>query len=385
MKGQRPRRILRLVTRLNVGGPTRHVRLLQGGLDPAEFTQLLVHGSCEAGEGEAVLEVPGDQLHISDLRRDISLLRDRRALGRLRSVMKSWAPDLVHTHQGKAGLLGRRAAAALGIPAVHTYHGHTFSGYFGPIKGCLIRASERWAARRSRALICQSASQEEDVRTALGRAALGPTGEGRTRVIAPAFDPAALELPAEPCDLRQELGTPPGRKVVLLPARLVMIKRPDRALKLLAALQHLLDVELWVAGEGPLAHEVTMLAKLLDIESRVRWLGYRPSLQPLLAGADLVLLTSAAEGTPLALIEAMAFGVPVACTEVGGVADIIGDTGTLLPPDVAPESWAPALHALLTDEALLEARSRSGLERARREYSHERLVKEIAELYRGIL
>ncbi|NRA95245.1 MAG: glycosyltransferase family 4 protein [Planctomycetes bacterium] len=341
-----PLRVLRCITRLNVGGPTRHVSLLMNGLDPDRYEQLLVHGSAEREEGEERVSVSGSSIHVPDLVRRIAPLGDRRARRALAALLVEHVPDIVHTHQGKAGALARLEAARAGTRAiVHTYHGHTFDGYFGPLVGAAVRWVERRAARVSHALVCQSTSQERDVLRVLGAAA-----EGRTRIIAPAIDSetfagaAARRAPA-----RRALGVGADTRIILLSARLVPIKCPERAVDVIASLTAHTDVVLVIAGDGPLRKAVTARSRARSVEDRVRLLGWRDDLPDLYAAADLVLLTSSMEGTPLCLLEAMAAGAPVAAPDVGGVADLLGDDGVLLDPEGTPADWAASLRPVLED------------------------------------
>lgn len=374
MTTETPVLVARIVTRLNVGGPTRHIRLLQEGVDPDRFRQVLLHGACPPHEGEGVLPVPGERVLIPGLVRPVSPVRDAIVLARLARTLKAMRPALVHTHQGKAGLLGRLAAHRAGVPAVvHTYHGHTFRGYFGPLTGPLVRAAERRAARLSHALICQSGSQEQDVLRHLGQAA-----EGRTRVIPPPLDPEALSGMDRPA------ARPEGRRVILLPARLVPIKRPLLAVDVLARLQEHVDAELWILGEGPLEGAVGRRAKQAGVADRVRILAHRAHPGSLYAAADLVLLTSAQEGTPLVVLEALAAGVPVAAPDVGGVADLLEGRGLLLPAGEDAGRWATLLRPLLEapPDAVTREEQRS---RVAERHDPRRLVAAVTALYTELL
>jgi glycosyltransferase involved in cell wall biosynthesis len=154
---------------------------------------------------------------------------------------------------------------------------------------------------------------------------------------------------------------------------------------LLAALVRLTDAELWLAGEGPLEPELRGLVANLGLGSRVRFLRHRSLMGSLYKSADLVLLTSAAEGTPLCLLEAMSAGVPVAATDVGGVRDIVGETGVLLDPALHPEAWAKELAALLEDEESMQRRAIAGRVRTVERHSPEGLVQQVEALYREVL
>lgn len=365
----RPARVLRAITRLNVGGPTRHVALLLRHLPREEFAQLLVHGPAPAHEGEGLLEVPGEKQLVPSLVREIRPARDLAALRHLRRIIRDHRPDVVHTHQGKAGLLARLAAAREKVPLiVHTYHGHTFDRYFGALKGAMIRAAERHAARRSHRIICQSESQANDVARVLGSEV-----ESRLRIIRPAADPAAWQLPVDlPAAERGD------RPVILYPARLVAIKRPLLAAEAFASLRTRRDAELWIAGDGPLCEVMAERLQHLGVTEGVRWLGAVRHLAPIYAAADLVLLPSAMEGTPQVLLEAMAAGVPFVATDVGGVRDVAGSVGRLLHFEAGGEEWGRALAEALDRPGDPEP----GRERVADLFSVDRMVAETAALYR---
>lgn len=371
-------RVLRCITRLNVGGPTRHVALLMAGLDPDRWSQVLVHGTAQEDEGAGRIEVPGVKIHVPDLVRPIAPLSDRRARARLRGLMRAHAPAIVHTHQGKAGALGRLEAARNGVSAiVHTYHGHTFEGYFPVGVRHAVRWMERRAAAASHVLICQSPSQESDVLAALGGAA-----EGKTRVIPPAIDPTPLENPAGADTVRRDLDVDDDALLILVPARLVAIKRPRLALRAFAKLRAEAKAALVFAGDGPLLRECQDLSRALSVMDDVRFQGYADDLPRLYRAADVTLLTSRMEGTPLALLEAMAAGSAVVCSRVGGVEDLVGDHGDLVDVHAAPGAWA---RAILAAAGRSDAARRSAGRMVRERHAPERLIRDIDAIYGELL
>ena len=142
--------VVRIATRLNVGGPTRQIASLMARLPGDRFSQILITGTADSAEGEGLIPVPGERILVPELRRSVSPLRDRRAFRTLVAKLRELRPSVVHTHQAKAGWIGRMAAAAAGVPAiVHTYHGHTFRGYFRWPWSSVFLMLEKRAARRS--------------------------------------------------------------------------------------------------------------------------------------------------------------------------------------------------------------------------------------------
>ena len=370
---QRRLRVLRIITRLNVGGPTRHVRLLMSGLPEDRCEQILVHGPCAPEEGEGVLSVSGERRLVEPLIRPISPKNDLLALKRLSGLMRALKPDLVHTHQGKAGLLGRIAAHRAGVGAiVHTYHGHTFTGYHGPLMGRALLAAERFAARRSHRLLCQSELQEKDV-----LAALGPPARGKTLLMPPAVDLAALTGGDDAAAFRRQQGVGEEQPVILVPARLVSIKQPQLAIDLVAQMKGPAAV-LWFLGEGPLLPALQERARALGLADRVAFFPHTPHPAPWYRAADLTLLTSRNEGTPLVLLEAMATGCPVASTAVGGVPDLLREHGTLLAPEGSMADWAEAIEAQVSTRKRLSNAMR---DEVRERFGADRLTRKMMELY----
>lgn len=355
-----PALVLRVVTRLNVGGPTRQIASLMARLPPDRFSQILAAGPAAADEGEGLIAVPGERVAIQDLRRPPSPFADRRAFRELVALIRRVRPAVVHTHQAKAGWLGRMAAAAAGVPVVvHTYHGHTFRGYFSWPWSQIARALERRAAGKSTALIAQAASQADDLEAFLGEAA-----RAKTRVIAP-----GVEMPRAAPLRRREPGAPAR---VVFPARLEPVKDPLLALAVAARLPP--GFELHVFGDGRLRGEV---------ESRR---GPNVFLHPpetdraaLFGQADVTLLTSREEGTPLSLIESQAFGVPVVATDAGAVRSVVApDGGHVAPRD--PDALAAAVV-----RASREGIGPGAAAWVRESFSAERMVREVAALYDELL
>jgi glycosyltransferase involved in cell wall biosynthesis len=374
---------------MNVGGPAYHVSLLSGRLSPERYRTLLVAGALGPGEasfaglaeryGARVREVPemGPELRPS---------RDLRTVRILVRLMRSFRPDIVHTHTAKAGAVGRIAARiALGrrVVVVHTYHGHVLTGYFGPMKSGVYRWIERLLGLVSDQLVGVSqATVDELVR-------LRVAARRKFRVV-----PLGLDLDrflaidsGSDVSFRDEVGASSGDCVVLMVGRLVAIKRVDVALRAVAlANAQGADVILAVVGDGEERATLERLASDLGLrEARVRFLGFRHDLDRLVAGADVALLTSDNEGTPVALIEAGAGALPSVATDVGGVSDIVTPaTGRLVPArDV--EGLATALVELARDPDLRRSLGAAARAHVGPTYSSERLTADIDALYSALL
>ena len=377
-------RILRVIARLNIGGPARHVILLSARIDPARYSTLLLTGQEAPSEGNMnslAKSVEVEPRVVAGLGREISLWRDLLAWFRLYRLCLHYRPH-IHTHTANAGVLGRLAARAARVPIiVHTYHGHVFQGYFSPLKSRLFLAIERWLGRSTHRLIAVS----EAVRQDLLRLGIG-TPE-RLVVI-----PLGLNLdPFLRCEdlrgqLRTELGLQPDTLLVGSVARLVPIKAHDVFLKAAAKVcVRFPQSRFLLVGDGERLAELQLLVERLGLREQVIFLGWRQDLDRVLADLDLVVLTSRNEGSPVCLIEAMAAARPVVATRVGGVGDVVDDgiTGSLVAAD-KPEDVADAIVELLGDEKRRRAMGEAARERVPR-FGIDRLVSDIDRLYGNLL
>jgi glycosyltransferase involved in cell wall biosynthesis len=359
-------RVLRVIARMNVGGPAHHVALLSGRMQG--YDTLLVSGKVGAGEGsaEALATRHGARLAtLPGLRPEISPPDDLRALLGLVRVIRRTRPALVHTHTAKAGLLGRTAAVLAGRPRpviVHTFHGHVLEGYFGPLQTGFYRAVERALARVSDRLIGVSEATVDD----LVRLGVAPREKFSVVPLGLDLDPF-LELPEPAGD---------GPPVALYVGRLVPIKRVDRLVRAAAAT----GVRIRIAGDGELRGELEALAQ--ELGAPVEFLGFRSDVAELLAQADFAVLSSDNEGTPVALIEAGAAGRPAVATDVGGVRDVVtARTGIV----VDEEDLAEAIAELATDRERRLAMGRRAREHVRSRYAWQRLVRDVEGLYAELL
>ncbi|MBI1737076.1 MAG: glycosyltransferase [Candidatus Rokubacteria bacterium] len=405
--GRRPLRVLRLIDRLNVGGPAKHVVWLTAGLDPRRFETTLVAGRVAAGETDMGYFARGESVtpHVMpELSRELGL-RDVVVAFKIVRLLFRLAPDVVHTHKAKAGAVGRLGVlfyrwltpSALWLRprqcrVVHTYHGHVFHGYYGPFKTALFVAIERCLGRwATDAVLVLSAQQRREI-------------ADRYRIAQPAkfrIVPLGLDLEAlggQP-GLRTALRLPSDTVVVGVVGRLTEVK--NHAL-LLRAVACLIDdqpsmrrrIHVVVVGDGHLRASLESLARTLGVRDTVTFLGFREDAGALYSDMDVVALSSINEGTPLTLIEGMACGRPVTATEVGGVVDLMGrvreggdvagvrvwEHGVTAPSQDAA-AFAAALARMVQDPGL----RRDMGDRARafvwRTFSKERLIASIEALY----
>jgi glycosyltransferase involved in cell wall biosynthesis len=379
-------RLVRVIARLNIGGPALHVTVLTEQLDPARYDSLLVTGVESAQEGNYLAlrgkPLPGVVV-LPSLGREISGARDIVTLVKLVALMRRVRPHIVHTHTAKAGTLGRLAARIVRVPViVHTYHGHVFSGYFSPSRTRVLVAIERWLSRHTDCLVTVSARVRDEL------LALGIGTCDRFRVV-----PLGLDLePFLSCEtlrgeLHEELSIPGDCPLVGIVARLVPIKAHEVFLE---AARRLIGewpaARFLIIGDGERRAELEALSERLGLAGRTHFLGWRRDLDRVYADLDVVVLTSRNEGSPLSLIEAMAAARPVVATRVGGVPDVVVDgvTGHLVPADDAP-AVAAAVGGLLRAPDLRRAMGGASRRRAYPAFSARRLVADVERLYEELL
>lgn len=369
-------RVLRVIARMNVGGPALQVTALTEGLDPSEFETRLLVGSVETDEADYV-ELRAPHLparRIEGLSRSVRTGGDVRALAQLAAEIRRFRPHIVHTHTAKAGVLGRLAARTCGVPiTVHHFHGHLLHGYFSPRVTRLVVRTEAALARRTTALVAVGSQVRDELLAAgIGRA-------DQYTVVAP-----GVKLPPAPdrAAARARLGLDADGLVVAHVARLTEVKRSERFVEVAARLGRD-DVTFVVLGEGARLDDLRARAEPLG--GRVRFLGWRSDVEAVYAAADLVVLTSDNEGMPVSLIEASLVGTPSVTTDVGSAREVVldGRTGLVTTTDV--EAITAAVARLLDDAPLRARMGAAAAEHAATSFSSDRLVADVERLYRSLL
>lgn len=383
-----PIRVLRVIARLNVGGPALHVAQLAAQLDKRGYETTLVAG--RVGEGEGSMEWVPDELGVRPifvpaLQREISPAADLPAVLELRRLIRELRPDVLHTHTAKAGAVGRMAAALSGRArprvVVHTFHGHVLRGYFTPWKASFFRRLERTLAGMSDSLIAVS----PEVRDDLVRLGVAPADKITVVRLGLDLEARANATPEARQTVRAELAIPDERFVVAWLGRMTEIKRTDDLVRAFARVRANRDADLLLVGDGPLRAKLEELADELGVATSCHFVGYQADVAAYLAAADAVALTSANEGTPVTLIEALAAERPVVSTDVGGVRDVVAeDSGFLVEPG-ATDAIADRLAQLADDPALRVRMGEAGRARVLERYAVPRLVDDIDALYRTLL
>jgi GT2 family glycosyltransferase/glycosyltransferase involved in cell wall biosynthesis len=334
-------KVIRFIARLNIGGPSIHVHLLTTGLDKTRFHSILVTGKISPQEGDMSYlfkASPGQRpMIIRELQREISLTMDLKAFLQILRVLYRERPDIVHTHTAKAGTSARLAAILYGlftgrrVHMVHTFHGHVFEGYFRPVISRIFIWIERLLAMKTDVIVSISETQREDLSKKY-RIALGQ----KVRTIPLGFNlKPFLESNNMKGRFRADLGVDDDSLLVGIVGRLVPVKRhqlffdaagifleryPERRIRFV------------VVGDGELRESLEAYGKRKGLSSHVIFCGWRRDLPEVYADLDVLCLTSANEGTPVSIIEAMAAATPVIATDAGGVADLLG------PPAGYPDS-----------------------------------------------
>ncbi len=385
-------KVLRVITRLNIGGPSIQAVSLTTRLKAFGYNSLLVHGSLTPGEGDMgyLLAREGvEALKVADLQRPINLKRDFGAACQLYRVLCDFEPDIVHTHTAKAGALGRLAARFYNLThgrrhpvrIVHTYHGHVFDGYFGRRSTAVFLGLERWLARWTDRIIAISPRIADEInkRYAIGRS-------DQVWSIRLGFDLAPFVGIDDNMRRvsRERLVIPENTLVVTTVGRLTEIKKHDLFLEMAQRVcSSRQDVLFLIVGDGELRDELESMVSALGLESAVQFLGWRQDLSTIYAASDLFVLTSRNEGTPVALIEAMASGIPGISTDVGGVRDVITNpaVGAVVPFGNAEALAGSVLSLLTVGNAERRAMGMKARDVVSERFTMDRLVEEIAGLY----
>ena len=352
------------------------------------YATRLVRGSESADEGtmDDLAQRMGVQpTLLASMRRDPGP-GDARALAELVRIMRRDRPALVHTHAAKGGTLGR-VAVMLAFPrrrprVVHTFHGHSLTGYFSSRTARVYTRIERFLARRTDVLIAVSEEVRDDL------VGLGVAPARQFEVVRLGLDLSAFsddsDRDARRRAARAQWGVGEDEEVVTLVARLVPIKRVDRFLETAALLRDRPNARFVVVGDGELRGELQASEPARALGDRLVWAGFRRDMADVCFASDVVVLTSDNEGTPVSLIEAQAAGTPVVSTNVGGVRSVVldGETGHLADE---PADLAGRIRALLDDRGRAAAMAARGREHVLATFGVERLVDDLDRLYRRLL
>lgn len=379
---KRPIKILRIQSRICIGGPAIHTEILAEYLPKDKFETIVVGGAVDKNEKSIHERINNKGIHVEiivSMKRNIFILNDLVSLFRLYRLIKQNKPDIVHTHTAKAGTIGRISAYLARVPIiVHTFHGHVFNNYFNKFITKIFIVIEKCLAKLTRKIIVISDSQYKDIVDTYKIAS-----QERVKIIPLGFDLTHFDHLEKNGKLKNYLGLNSKNILVGCVGRLVPIKNNRMIIRVINKLHESNDkYHLCFIGDG---EERENLEAIAD-PNYVHFLGWRTDLDNIYAGVDVIALTSLNEGTPVALIEAMAANVPVVSTKVGGVGDIVKDNVTgLLVKSNDVDTMCEKIELLMHDPNLRDRLIKQAREYVREKFSYQRLIKDMELLYDELL
>ena len=374
-----PIRVMRIIARMNVGGPAVQVSGLMRGFDSDEFDHRLYTGYCALDEADYLDTVATDvkAVRIQGFGRRISLGGDLQALLSLVKEIRSFKPHVIHTHTAKAGFLGRIASiiSLHSSVRVHTFHGHLLNGYFGSFKRILVVTAEKILAMFTHQLLAVGDKVRQD---------LLATGVGKSKKFS--LMPPGLEISVLPSkiDAQVSYGLSVQNLQCAFIGRVTQIKRPDRFLDVVGEINRRgVGIEFFMAGDGELL--ASCRSRIAAESLPVKVLGWQSNIEKVLSAADIVVLTSDNEGTPLSLIQAGMAGLPVVTTRVGSVPEVVLNDVTGIVTSLDVPAIADALEKLANNPELRKQMGASAQEFTMANYGVERLVKDHEVLYKKLI
>ncbi len=374
-----PIRVMRIIARMNVGGPAVQVSGLMRGFNPVDFDHRLYTGFCAPDESDYLNTVATDvkAVRIEGFGRRVSLGGDINAFVTLVKEIRTFKPHVIHTHTAKAGFLGRIASVVSLQQSirVHTFHGHLLNGYFGPIKRALVVFAEKTLAILTDHLLAVGDKVRQDLSSA---------GVGNAKKFS--LMPPGLTLGALPgtSKSRESFGLPAEQLQCAFIGRVTQIKRPDRFLDVVSEIKkRQVKLNFFIAGDGDLLE--TCRKRIATEELPVSVLGWQSNIERVLSAADIVVLTSDNEGTPLCLIQAGMAGLPVVSTNVGSVSEIVLNDITGIITELDVQQIADALENLASNPGLRAHLGNAAQEFTLANFGVQRLVNDHEELYKRLL
>ncbi len=391
-------KVLRIINRFNIGGPTHNAVLLTRFLEP-DFETLLIGGDCEESERNSLFladEYKVKPLIISKMKRSLGLRNDIAAFREICKIIDTFNPDIVHTHASKAGAIGRFAAFRKKVPVVvHTFHGHVFDSYFGKIKTRVIVKIERWLAKRTNAIIAISEKQKSEL---VFKYQI--SNSDKVKMVPLGFDLSKFQQESSNKRklFRNEFQVKEDEILVSIIGRLVPIKNHMLFIEAIHYVKLNSDkrVRAFIVGDGEMRNELQAFARKLKLcvsefetiteKSDIVFTSWRKDIDSVLAGSDILALTSLNEGTPVSLIEAQAMGVPIVSTNVGGIENVVipGKTA-LLSPKESKIAFFENLISLVEDEQLRKEMSGLGWQFVKERFHYQRLCEDVKALYAELM
>jgi glycosyltransferase involved in cell wall biosynthesis len=391
-------KVLRIINRFNLGGPTYNVAYLSKYMSD-EFETILVGGAKDSTEESSSFIVENIGLKpiiVEEMLREIDIKNDFTAYRKLKKIIREFKPDIVHTHASKAGTLGRLAAASCGVPIiVHTFHGHVFHSYFGKLKTTFYKNIERYLAKKSTVIIAISEIQKKEL-VEIHKIC---TAE-KVKVIPLGFDLSKfhenMEVKRE--SFRKKYNLAEDEIAISIIGRLVPVKNHAlflEALKIVSS-KTSKKIRAFVVGDGEDRQKIEAKATELNLKfidgtktnekSLLTFTSWIKEIDVALAGSDIIALTSYNEGTPVSLIEAQAANKPIVSTNVGGIENVVIENQTaLLCENNHLIQFSDALFRLIENENLRASMSEKGWNHVKDKFHYTRLVKDMENLYKELL
>lgn len=389
-------KILRIINRFNLGGPTYNAAYLSRYL-PDEYETLLIGGAHAESEEDSfhiTSQLGLNPITISEMKRDISPKEDQMAYKKILQLIDWFQPDIIHTHASKAGALGRLAGIRRKVPIiVHTFHGHVFHSYFNKVKTQAYISIERRLATYSDAIIAISPLQKKEL---VEQFKIAP--ESKTKVIPLGFDLSRFKEDQDrkrKC-FRDQYRIGEEYIAVGIIGRLVQIKNHELFLQLAKNVlsQTKRKVKFFIIGDGDLMTDLKQRAKELNLISKDNFSHDDPliftswikNIDEAIAGLDIIVMTSKNEGTPVSLIEAQAGERAIISTEVGGIKDIIlPDESGFMSPNGDLQGLSDQLYKLIEDDQLRKEMGKVGYSFVREKFTYQRLANDMDHLYKNLL
>ena len=389
MSKNRKIKVLRIINRFNIGGPIYNAVLLSAFM-PEEYETLLIGGMPEENEANSlyIAEKYGiSPVLISEMQREPNLMNDNKALKKIKEIIRTFQPDIVHTHASKAGALGRKAAFDCGVPIViHTFHGHIFHSYFSWWKTSLYQLIERRLSKKTTGIIAISAIQKNEL--SLKYKICHPS---KIKIIPLGFDlsPFNENLKEKREHTRNSYALEGSDIAVAIIGRLVAIKNHQMFLDIIDKVNQKTSkkVVYFIVGDGEELLTIQESIKPLKEKGMdIRMTSWIKDIATFNAGMDIICLTSKNEGTPVSLIEAQAAGIPIIATNVGGIKDIILEdkTGYIVDKDDI-DGFAEKLWELIENENKRQLMSQNGWSFVEEKFQYPNLMKNMDEYYKSLL
>jgi glycosyltransferase involved in cell wall biosynthesis len=391
-------RILRIINRFNLGGPTYNVAYLTKYM-PSDFETLLVGGMPDVNEGTSshILKNLGiEPVVLNEMKRSIHPEMDYAAYVKIRKLIRDFKPDIVHTHASKAGALGRLAASKERVPVlVHTFHGHVFHSYFGKAQTYFYKTIERRMAKLTDRIIAISEGQKNELSI---EHKICPAE--KISVIPLGFDLERFwtDVEAKRLIFRETYKIGDDQLAVGIIGRLVPVKNHILFLDSAKSVWEKFPekVRFFIVGDGELRDQLLNYCSHIGFPATfmpddgarypVTFTSWINEADKVMAGLDIVALTSFNEGTPVSLIEAQAASKPVISTRVGGIANIVRENETaLLAEPGNPNEFVEQLERLICDNVLRMNMSNHGKAFVESRFHYTRLVRDTELLYRQLL